>query len=76
MQTVVAQSAFRRAISRQMRAKSISQRELARRVNLHFVTVNRILHGHADPSLEMWERMAAAVGLSVERISFRAAKAS
>jgi transcriptional regulator with XRE-family HTH domain len=43
--------------------KKITQRELARRSGVHFVTINRILNREMKPSLGMCERLADALEL-------------
>lgn len=46
----------------------ISQRELSRRSNVHYVTINRILQGNLDPSIQVCEALARAAGMSEEKI--------
>lgn len=53
--------------------KGISQRELARRSGVHYVTVNRILQRQMDPSLSICERLAEAAEMIPEK-SFREAQ--
>lgn len=48
--------------------KKITQRELARRAEVHFVTVNRIFQGVQEPTVGVAEKLAEAVGVPVEKI--------
>ena len=46
----------------------ISQRELARRSNVHYVTINRIIQGNLDPSIQVCEALGKAAGMTEEKI--------
>ncbi len=46
-----------------MQENSISGAELARRADLHWVTVSRILNGKLCPTLETCERLSEAAGI-------------
>lgn len=48
--------------------KGMSQHELARKSDVHYVTVNRIFRGHITPTIPVAERLAKAVGFSLEKI--------
>lgn len=50
------------------REDSLSQREIARRANISYVFLNKILHKKATPSLPIAERIAAATGSSLSAI--------
>ena len=45
--------------------RGYSVRELARRAGVGFVTVSRIENGHMSPTVEMLERLATALGITV-----------
>lgn len=49
-------------LSRFLSDRGISQRELAERSGVHYVTINRILNGQ-DPTLSVCEKLARALGL-------------
>lgn len=57
---------FRQNITRTIESNGISQSELARRSGVHFVTINRILNGHGEPSVSTAERLAIAAGMTAE----------
>jgi transcriptional regulator with XRE-family HTH domain len=48
---------------RQRRGYSV--RQLARRAGVGFVSVSRIENGHMSPTVEMLEKLAKALGISV-----------
>ena len=54
---------FRANVLYASEAAGISQRELARRSGVHFVTVNRIVRGVQDPGVQQCERIAAGLGI-------------
>lgn len=49
-------------------ANGLTQREVARRSGLHFVSVNRIFKGVHTPCLETLESLAKACGVPLEKI--------
>lgn len=53
--------------------KGWNQRDLAEKSGLHFTTINRILNGNLDPSLETCERLAKALGLIPEKSFLKSA---
>lgn len=66
--TLPIQDRFSRNLRNGLAAKGITQRELARRVGLHFVTVNRIFQGRQTPPLDTIERLAKTCGIPLEKI--------
>ena len=68
MSTVAALDNFRENLRKRCEKTRISQRELARRADVHFVTVNRILTGDMEPTVPLAERLAVAVGSTLEKI--------
>mgnify|MGYP001284775887 CR=1 FL=1 len=48
--------------------KGISQQELSRKSDVHYVTINRIFRGHITPTIPVAEKLARAVGFSLEKI--------
>jgi transcriptional regulator with XRE-family HTH domain len=56
---------FRRRLREAMEEKDISQRELAKRAKTGYSGINRILQGDQTPTLEVADRLADAVGMSL-----------
>lgn len=50
------------------RHNALSQRELARRAGVSHVFLNRIVKGHAKPSVEIAERIADATGSTLGKV--------
>lgn len=59
---------FRDNIRAQCDALGISHRDLAKKARVHYVTLSRILNGHNAPSIPVAERLAKAVGSTLEKI--------
>lgn len=60
------QDFVRENIRREAAKQGITQRELARKSGLHYVTINRILQGFAEPSLTACESIAHALCVPVQ----------
>lgn len=58
---------FLENVRSRMELKGWNQRELADKSGLHFTTINRILNGNLDPSLETCERLAKSLGMNPEK---------
>jgi len=56
---------FRNNLRAAMLAKKISQRDMAEKSHLTHPYINRVLTGKADPSLEVADALADAIGVSV-----------
>lgn len=49
----------------------LSQQELSRASGVHFVTVNRFLRNKQDPTFEICEKLARALGLEIQLRTIR-----
>ncbi len=67
MSNVAALENFRDNLRNVCEEKGISQQELSRKSDVHYVTINRILRGHAIPTIPIAERLAKAVGFPLEK---------
>ena len=56
---------FRRRLRETMDRKKISQRRLAQKAETGYSGINRILQGEQTPTLEVADRLADAVGVSL-----------
>jgi len=69
VQDVSAIDDFRANLRSACEKHDISQRELARRSEVHYVTVNRILKGIlTNPTIDVCERLAKAAGVPLPKI--------
>ena len=59
---------FRDAVNRRIMADGISQAELARRSGVSQPHVNQMLRGTVVPSLDIAEKIAAAVGMPLSKL--------
>lgn len=62
---VKATKKFRHKLRQEMKAKGISQRDLASKAKLSYPYVNRILKNKADPSLNVCDAIADALGIEL-----------
>ena len=60
---------LRRALARQLEARPMSQRELARRAGTSAATVCRYLRGEAEITTRTYERLAIVLGARRARLS-------
>ena len=67
MSNAAALENFRANLRHACEAKGISQQELSRKADVHYVTVNRILRGHVVPTIPIAERLANALGFTLEK---------
>jgi DNA-binding XRE family transcriptional regulator len=51
-------------IRRRFDDAEVSKSDIARKAGIHRVTIHKILAGKIDPSIEMCERIAVALGFS------------
>lgn len=56
----------RENIRREAQKQGLTQRDLAEKSGLHYVTINRILQGLAEPSLTACEALAKALSVPVQ----------
>jgi transcriptional regulator with XRE-family HTH domain len=68
MQTVAALDNFRDNIRSRCEEKGLTHRDLAKKAKVHHVTISRILNGHHSPSIPVAERLAKALGSTLEKI--------
>lgn len=66
MEDVNATKNFRYNVRAWCDARGISQRGLAELVGASYPHINRVLQGHADPSLDFCERISLALKLPLE----------
>lgn len=59
---------FRQNVKAAIVAAGISQSEFARRAELGRPFLNRVLRGHAEPSLDVCDRIADALGLDLMQL--------
>ncbi|MBN1851101.1 MAG: helix-turn-helix transcriptional regulator [Pirellulales bacterium] len=57
---------FVKNLKKALEEAEISQAELARLSGVHYVTINRILHGHLNPTIDTCEALAKALGIKPE----------
>ena len=55
-------------LRRECDKRGISQAELARLADVHYVTVNRIFNFKMSPTVDLVEKLATAMGLLPEKI--------
>ncbi len=71
---VTAMKAFRENLRREMKLAGVSQRELAKRSDVTHVHINRILVGKTEPTLEICDRLATAIGKPLQELIMPAHK--
>jgi ribosome-binding protein aMBF1 (putative translation factor) len=62
-----ATSKFRLRLRNEMQLQGVSQRELAKRAGTSYAGINRILQGKQDPTLELADRLADALGMELAK---------
>ncbi len=55
---------FRENLARALDASGLSKTKIAEKAGIHRVTLYKLLGGDIDPSLEMCEKLAEALGFS------------
>jgi len=59
---------FRERLRNEMHLQGVSQRELAKRADTSYPGINRILQGKQDPTLELADRLADALGIELAKL--------
>lgn len=59
---------FRRELRAAMQRTGVSQRQLAERANTSYPGINRILQGKQTPTIDLADRLADAVGVTLSEL--------
>lgn len=59
---------FRERLREAMERAGLTQRDLAKKVGAGYPGINRILQGKQNPTIEMADRLADAVGIPLPRL--------
>lgn len=64
---------FRTKLQAAIDLSGMTQRDVARRAHVHYVTVSKILSGDMEPSLTMCEKLSEAVKVPAEKLLTKSA---